>query len=67
MLSSSLRARPSKYVLLKGEHASCCSAFRNPNGELVVVVQNPYKDEITITLEGDSYTIPANSVATITK
>ena len=59
--------RGAKYVLLKGEHASCCSAFRNPNGELVVVVQNPYKDEITITLEGDSYTIPANSVATITK
>ncbi len=57
--------RGAKYVLLGGEHASCCSAFRNPNGELVVVVQNPYKNEITITIEDNSYTIPPCSINTI--
>lgn len=58
--------RGARYVMLKGEFSSCCSAFRNPDGSLVIVVYNPYETEKIITVEGHSYLLPAKSVNTIT-
>ncbi|MBQ3039981.1 MAG: glycosyl hydrolase [Clostridia bacterium] len=58
--------RGAHYIKLKGEFASGCSAFENPDGTKVVVAYNPYKDEQIITLEGENYVLPPLSVNTIT-
>lgn len=57
--------RGATYVRLKGEFSSNCSAFRNPDGDLVVVVRNPYESEKKITLEGKTYAIPPRSINTV--
>ena len=57
--------RGAKYVKLKGEFASNCVAFENPNGTRVVVVMNPYKTEKSIELEGKAYSLPPESINTI--
>ncbi|MBQ7907568.1 MAG: glycoside hydrolase family 30 protein [Clostridia bacterium] len=57
--------RGAKYVETKGEFASSCAAFKNPDGKMVLVVYNPYSFEKTITLEGKSYTLPPYSINTI--
>ncbi len=58
--------RGAKYVLLKGEFSSCCSAFRNPDGTLVIVACNPYDSEKAICVGDLSYPLPPRSVSTIT-
>ena len=57
--------RGAKYVETKGEFSSSCISFKNPNGEIVVFVYNPYGFEKTITLGEKSYTLPAKSMNTI--
>ena len=57
--------RGARYLDMKGELSSICSAFENPNGERVVIVANQYNDTKLITLEGKSYTLPPKSVSTI--
>ena len=58
--------RGAKYVRLKGEFASNCVTFKNPEGDYVSVIANPYQFEITVTLQGRSYTLEPRSINTIT-
>ena len=58
--------RGARYLRLKGEHSSSSVAFRNPDGTLVLIVSNPYKEETVITFEGSSYALPPRSISTIT-
>ena len=57
--------RGAKYVELKGEFASSCSAFRNPDGQVVIVCYNPYEFSKVITVEGKSYMLEPRSINTI--
>ena len=57
--------RGAKYVELKGEFASSCSAFRNPDGQVVIVCYNPYDFSKVITVEGKSYMLEPRSINTI--
>lgn len=57
--------RGAKYVLMKGEMSTLCTAFKNPDGTHIVVAYNPYPHEITITIEGKNYVLPVNSINTI--
>ena len=57
--------RGAKYVEMKGEFASSCSAFRNPDGQMVVVAYNPYDFKKVITIEDKSYELEPYSVNTI--
>lgn len=58
--------RGAKYVKMNGEFSSCCISFINPDGSKVILVSNPYKTEKVITIEGSSYSLPPNSISTIT-
>lgn len=58
--------RGAKYIKIKGEMSSLCTAFKNPDGEIVVVAQNPYYESVLITLDGTTYSLPPQSVSTIT-
>jgi glucosylceramidase len=57
--------RGAKYVEMKGELASSCCAFKNPDGSMIVTVYNPYHFEQIITIEDKSYVLPPRSVNTI--
>lgn len=57
--------RGAKYVEIKGELSSSSIAFKNPDGEKVLVIYNPYPFDQVITLEGKSYKLPVNSISTI--
>lgn len=58
--------RGAKYVKMNGEFSSCCISFINPDGSKVILVSNPYKTDKVITIEGSSYSLPPNSISTIT-
>lgn len=58
--------RGAKYVEMKGEFASNCTCFKNPDGSYVLVVGNPYRTEQIISVGGKSYALPPRSVNTIT-
>lgn len=58
--------RGAKYLSVKGELSSSCIAFKNPDGERVLAVYNPQDYEQVITVEGESYSLPARSINTIT-
>jgi len=58
--------RGAKYVCVKGEFASNCVTFKNPDGGYVSVIANPYPFEITVTLEDHSYTLDPRSINTVT-
>ena len=57
--------RGARYLKLLGEYSSSTAAFRNPDGTIVLVAANPYTEEITITFECKSYTLPPRSVNTV--
>ena len=57
--------RGARYVATKGELSSLCCAFRNPDGQTVVVAYNPYDFEQTLTVEEKSYILPPKSINTI--
>lgn len=58
--------RGAKYMEIKGELASSCIAFQNPDGSRVLVIYNPYDFEQTVSLEnGKSYAIKPQSINTI--
>lgn len=57
--------RGAKYVKVNGEFASNCTTFKNPDGSYVMVVYNPYEFDKTITVNGKSYILPADSINTI--
>ena len=57
--------RGAKHIKLKGEFASHCVAFENPNGTKIVVSLNPYKTEQSVELEGKAYSLPPESINTI--
>ncbi len=57
--------RGAKYVEIKGEFASNCTAFKNPDGSYVIVVYNPYKDTKIVTFGDKSYELEADSINTI--
>lgn len=57
--------RGAKYLTVKGEFASNCVAFENPDGKKFLVVANPCDYENTITIENKSYTLPQKSINTI--
>ena len=58
--------RGARYVKINGEFSSNCVAFENPNGEKILVVSNPYNTSKIITIEGNSFELPARSINTIT-
>ena len=58
--------RGAKYLTLKGEMSSICTAFRNPDGEVVIIAQNPYKNDVLLTIDDTTYELPPQSVSTIT-
>lgn len=57
--------RGAKYVEAKGEFASSCAIFKNPDGQIVIAVYNPYDFEKVVTFGEKSYTLPAKSINTI--
>lgn len=57
--------RGARCVEIKGEFASCCVGFKNPDGEKILVAYNPYKFDKIITIEQKSYKLKANSINTI--
>lgn len=57
--------RGARYVEIKGEFASNCSAFKNPDGSYVVAVYNPYKENKVITIGNSSYELEPSSINTI--
>ena len=57
--------RGAKAIAVKGELSSCCCAFKNPDGERVLVVYNPYGFEQVIAVEEKSYILPPRSINTI--
>ncbi len=57
--------RGAEYIELEGEFSAECCAFVNPDGKKVIVAANPYEKDITITLEENSYLLPAKSFNTI--
>ena len=57
--------RGAKYLKIKGEYSSSTVAFRNPNGEKVLVMGNPYYEEMVVSFEGSSYALPPRSVNTV--
>lgn len=57
--------RGARYLKLKGEYSSSVAAFKNPDGTLVAVAANPYYEEIVITFNGSSYSLPPRSINTI--
>ena len=58
--------RGAKYLKLKGEYSSSTVAFRNPDGEIVLVMANPYYEERTISFGDKSYALPPRSFNTVT-
>ena len=40
---------------------------QNPDGSLVLVVANPYTDEMVVSFGGKSYALPPRSINTITE
>ena len=58
--------RGARYLRISGEFSSSAVAFRNPDGECVLVVANPYYEEMKINFENKSYSLPPRSVNTIT-
>ena len=57
--------RGARYLEIKGELASICVGFENPNGERVIVLGNQYEDAKMVTVEGNTYTLPPKSISTI--
>ena len=58
--------RDAKYLRLTGEYSSSSVAFKNPDGKTVLVVANPYENEIIISFNGVSYALPPRSINTVT-
>ena len=58
--------RGARYLKIKGEHSSSTVAFKNPDGEIVLIMANPYRKERTVTFRGTSYTLPPRSFNTVT-
>ena len=58
--------RGARYLRVKGEFSSSVAAFRNPNGEIVLIAANPYREEKIITFMGSSYALPPRSFNTVT-
>ena len=57
--------RGAKYIETKGEFSSNCASFKNPDGQIVVAVYNPYPFTKVITIGEKSYELPPFSVNTI--
>ena len=57
--------RGARYLKLKGEYSSATVAFRNPDGQIVLIAANPYYEEVVIRFMGKSYALPPRSVNTI--
>ena len=57
--------RGARYVEMRGEVASSCIAFENPDGQRVLAIYNPYTFEQKITVAGQGYKLPPRSINTI--
>jgi len=57
--------RNARYIDIKGEFSSNCSAFVNPDGSKVICVSNPYDTQVTITIDKKSFILPEKSINTI--
>ncbi len=57
--------RGAKYLKMKGEYSSSTVAFKNPNGEIVLVMANPYYEEQVVSFGGSSYALPPRSINTV--
>ena len=53
------------FRLDKGGWSTNTTLFRNPDGSTVAVVMNPFDFEKDLTLEGQTFRIPARSFATV--
>lgn len=50
---------------LAGHFSGTAVCFKNPDGSLVLVVQNPFDREMTFDFEGERITLPADSINTV--
>lgn len=57
--------RGARYLKLKGEYSSATVAFRNPDGQTLLIAANPYYEEVVIRFMGKSYALPSRSINTI--
>ncbi len=55
-----------KYVETSGNWSSNTLVFKNPGAETVVITANPYADEKTVKLGDKIYSLPPQSISTIT-
>jgi glucosylceramidase len=58
--------RGARYLRIKGEFSSSTVAFRNPDGETVLIIANPYHEKKTVSFGGSSYALPPRSFNTVT-
>ncbi len=54
-----------KRLVLGGHLSSNAIAFQNPDGSLVLVVQNPFSKELTFSFGGKTVTLPPDSINTL--
>lgn len=55
-----------KRLVLEGHFSSTSVAFKNPNGNIILVCKNPLEKEITFDFNGQNITLPPKSINTIT-
>ncbi len=54
-----------KYLEMNGNWSSNCVAFKNPDGQTVVAVLNPYDEEKNVNIGGKLYVLPTYSFNTV--
>ena len=54
-----------KYLETKGEWSCNVTAFRNPDGSVIMIVMNPMEENVNIEINHKSYTMPPRSFNTI--
>lgn len=55
----------SRRILLKGHLSGNCTAFRNPDGDTVLICQNPFDRVMSFDWQGQTIGLPPRSVNTI--
>ena len=54
-----------KYLETKGEWSCNVTAFKNPDGSVIMIVMNPMEENVNIEINHKSYTMPPRSFNTI--
>ena len=56
-----------RYLEAGGEWSANTTAFRNPDGSVVLAVMNPLEERVNVEIDGQAYTLPERSFNTIVR